>query len=379
MSATIELDENLLQDVFLERGWTDGLPIVAPTAARVEAMLAGAEVQADELIGTLPARSRSLTAGLAAVNAVMAGCVPEYFPIVLAALGALLDPAFSANTVLSSTGGAAICTLVSGPMTAEVGMNSGHNALGHGNRANLTIGRTLRLVAMNVFDARPGSMDGSSLGHPGKIALCFAESQPPPGWPPLRVELGYEPRDTTVTLLGTEAPRQVANHLNGDPEGLLRTFAAAMRTPSTYAVGKGGQGVAVLGPEHAALLAEGGWTRAGVREFLALESRISPDELNAAGVLLELGGQHDMKPGSDGRLPTVASAEDVFLITAGGAGPGWSAWIPTWAPRMHSRASTRRVRLPGEGLPACGIDGCELPTWAPGEGGAQIASQTGAK
>lgn len=349
---TVDLDDADVLEEFHRRGWTDGLPVVMPTPERVGALLDHAGLDTSETLGTIEARGRSLSAQLAAANAVMAGCAPEHFPLAVAALCAMLDPAFNAHTVMTSTGGAAFCLLVSGPVTTRLGMATRHNALGSGNRANAAVGRTLRLVARNVFGARTGEMDASSIGHPGKFTLCLAEDEPPAPWEPLRTELGYGTADSTVTILGTEGPRQVANVLNPSPEGILTTMAAAMRCPSTYPVGKGGQAVAVLGPEHAAALTEAGWTRARVREFLADASRITPAEIEAAGVLLEVGTQHDMTPGPDGRLPTVRSPEDLFLVTAGGHGAGWSAYIPAWAPTLHSVAVTRRVPAPGKGLPS---------------------------
>jgi len=379
MGRTLAIEESEVQETFFERGLTDGLPIVPPTLDRVRALLASSGREPDEQIGSVPQRDRSVSAEEAAINAVMAGCAAEHFPLVLAGLSALLDPAFNAHAVLTSTGGAGLCLVVSGPRAAEVGMNARHNALGPGNRANATIGRALRLVAFNVLDARPGGMDGSSLGHPGKYTLCFAEDEPPDPWEPLRVELGFEREDTTVTLLPTEAPRQVANHLNDDPEGILSTFVAAMRNPATFCVGKGGQCLVVLGPEHASAVIEGGWTRERVRHFLARESRVTLAELQAAGVLIETGAQHDMTPGEDGRLPTVPGPDDVFVVTAGGAGAGWSAYLPAWAPKLHSQAVTRRVPAAGEELPDCGPDSCEIdpsalrppgPGSPPSEGGA---------
>ena len=349
---TVDLDDAEVLEEFHRRGWTDGLPVVAPTPERVEAMLDHAGLAADTALGTIEARGRSLSAQQAAANAVMAGCRPEHFPLVVAALCAMLDPAFNAHTVMTSTGGAAFCLLVSGPVTRELNMATRHNALGPGNRANAAVGRTLRLVARNVFGARTGEMDASSIGHPGKFTLCLAEDEPPAPWEPLRVELGYGLEDSTVTILGTEGPRQVANHLNPSPEGILTTMAAAMRCPATYAVGKGAQAVVVLGPEHATALTEAGWTRDGVREFLATASRVTPDEITSAGVFLEEGTQHDMTPGADGKLPVVRGPEDLFLVTAGGHGAGWSAYIPVWAPTLHSLAVTRRVPAPGDGLPS---------------------------
>ncbi|MFV0462584.1 MAG: hypothetical protein ACK5MP_05220, partial [Nostocoides sp.] len=243
----------------------------------------------------------------------------------------------------------------------QIGMNGGHNALGSGNRANATIGRAIRLTVANALGAKSGRLDATSVGHPGKYSFCFAERTPASPWEPLRVEKGYAVEDTTVTILAGEGPRQVANHLNEDPEGVLRSFAAAMKAPSNFIAGKSGQVVVVLGHEHELALREAGWSRADALDFLVQASRVTPAELQAGGILLESGAQHDMTPGPDGKLPVVDSAEDIVLITAGGAGSGWSALIPSWAPTKHSRSVTRRVRPPGEAMPDCGPDSCEIP------------------
>jgi len=296
----------------------------------------------------VPERHRHVTVEKAAVNAVLAGCRPEYFPVVLAAVAAMLDPAFNAHTALSSTGGAAVCVVVSGPIARQIGMNGRNNALASGNRANATIGRAVRLVAANVLGAKTGEMDGSALGHPGKYTLCFAEEPPPEPWEPLHVDLGYGPDDSIVVVMATEGPRQVANHTNANGEGVLRTLATAMRSPSTFTVGRGGQAILVLGYEHRRHIIRDGWTRASARAFLARESRIRADEILAAGLYLErTGTQHPMVPDADGKLPAVPTPDDILLVTAGGAGAGWSAYLPSWAPTLHSRWVVRRVNLPG--------------------------------
>ena len=355
---TFEADD--VQEIFFERGWTDGLPIVPPRPALVADMLLTGEVEPDEIVGTLTRRRRSVTAEQAAINAVMAGCTPDMFPIVLAAIGALCDPVHNADTMLASTGGAASCLVVSGPIAQQVGMNARHNALGGGNRANATIGRSVRLVAGNVLGAAAGGLDATSIGHPGKISLCFAEDEPAEPWPPLRVRLGYEPADTTVTIMATEGPRQVANHLSADPGAVLATFASIMRAPATFSVGKGGQGIVVLGPEHALVLREAGWSLERARDLLVELTRVTPAELAAAGVVAESGTQHAEEPGADGRVPTFRDVEDLLLVTAGGEGSGWSAYLPAAAPTQHTRFATRRVKLPGEVLPDCGPDGCAV-------------------
>jgi hypothetical protein len=360
----IPIEDADVQEEFFARGWTDGLPVVPPTQDRIDAFLEVIGAHDPELlIGFVPARNRGVTLESAAINSVMAGCRPEYFPVVIAALEAMFDPAFNLHTVLTSTGGAALCTIVSGPLAAEIEMNARGNLLGAGNRANATIGRALRLVAINALGARTGESDASSFGHPGKYTFCFAEDPPPAPWELLSVQFGYDAGDTTVTVLPSEGPQQIAQQLTSSAEHILRTVASAIRSPAWFVAGKGGQGAVVLGPEHAGFCIREGWTQAQVREFLCLESRISPDELVASGVQIERGAAHDMTPGDDGRLATILSPDHLVLTTGGCEGAGWSTWIPNWAPSIASVATTRRVRPAGEALPDCGPDGCIVP-WA---------------
>lgn len=362
MAEQLVFEEREVQEAFFDRGWTDGLPIVPPTPERVEALLD--VVQADDpdvLIGYLPARGCGVTLEKAAINAVMAGCRPEHFPVVVAALEAMFDQAFNLHTVLTSTGGAALCVVVSGPIAREIGMNARHNVLGPGNRANATIGRALRLVAMNVLDSRPGASDASSFGHPGKYTLCFAEDPPPAPWRPLHEELGYGPDDTTVSVVPTDGPHQLAQQLTDSAADVLRSFATSIRDPAWFCTGKGGHGVLVLGPEHAGFCIAEGWSQSRVREYVYEHARIAADELVAAGTHLETGAQHDMSPDADGKLAALRSPDDVLLVTAGGEGAGWSAWLPAWAPTIHAYRATRRVRPAGEPLPECGPDGCLVP------------------
>jgi hypothetical protein len=347
MTETLQLDESAVQEEYFERGWTDGLPIVPPTPERVEAFLAAAGLDGDVVLGTVVARARSVSAQEAAINAVMAGCRPDYARIVVAGVQALTDPDWNANAALTTTGGTAICTIVSGPLAQAVGMNAGHNVLGQGNRANATIGRALRLVAMNVMGAKPGLMDGASIGNPGKYALCFAESEPIAPWESLRVELGFDAADTTVTILATEGPRQIANILSGQPDWVLRTMASSIRAGHTYIAGKGrGQCVVLLGPEHASAVRDNGWTRRQAREYLMEHTCVSAEDLEAAGLPVESTGAHTMHAEPDGLYATFAEPADILLVTAGGAGAGWSACIPAWAPKNNSCAVTKRVVVP---------------------------------
>jgi len=345
MSTSLTLVESDVQEEFFARGWTDGLPIVPPTPERIDDMLSGAGIDADKVIGMVPERSRTITAEKAAINAVMAGCEPKHFPVVLAAIDAMCDPAFGCNTVLTSTGGAALCVVISGPGLEGLGFNSNRNALGSGYRANATVGRALRLIAMNVLGARSDYLDGSSLGHPGKYTMLVPEEPPPESWDPLRVELGFGETETTVTLLAAEGPHQISNQLNGTAEGILLSLASAMTNPTTYGVGKGHQVLLVLGYEHRRILAESGWSKQAIQKYLVEASRVTPSYLESAGIVMEHTTQNDMTPDADGKLATVQSLDDIFLITAGSPGAGWSAYIPTWAPTVHSEAVTKVVQF----------------------------------
>ena len=356
MTEVLTFEEHDVQEEFFARGWTDGLPIVAPTPERVQMMVD--LVGGDALIGYLAARSRGVTIEQAAINAVMAGCRPDYFPVVVAALEAMFDPAFNLHTVLTSTGGAALCVIVSGPIADEIGMNARHNVLGPGNRANATIGRALRLVAMNVLGSKPGESDASSFGHPGKLTLCFAEDPPPSPWEPLRVELGYDEADTTVTVVPTEGPLQLAQQLTDSAADVLRSFGRSIGHPTWFSTGKGGHGALVLGPEHARFCVDAGLSRADVRERIYAAARVDAEELVASGVHLEQGAQHDMTPAEDGTLPSLRSPDDVAaghrrrrgrglvgLAWSLGTGPARLSREPPGPPGRRTTAGLRPGRV----------------------------------
>lgn len=347
----LDLEAESLQDSFFERGWTDGLPIEPPTPSRVEAMLASVQEHGDVVLAEIPERNAILSVYKAAINAVMAGCRPEYFPVVLAACRAMGDESFHVATVISSSGGPAFCVVVSGPIAAEIGMNGkhgiSHNALGTGHRPNATIGRALRLIAINVLGAQSGVRDGSSFGNPGKFSLTVAEEDPPSPWLPLRQRLGYGPEESIVLLVPTEGPRSISNHLNGAASGLLRTMLAAVANPSTYMVGRGGQGVLVIGPEHAAALIREGWTVERVQDWLVKRSRLTATQLRRAGVVIDEEGERRLANAPDHRLATFHRREDLFLLTSGGAGAGWSAYMPSWSDDRIVRSAIRPINAAG--------------------------------
>lgn len=331
----------------LDEPWTDGLPIVVSTPELVDAMIVAGGRPGDEVLGTVASRELSVHVWEAATCAVMAGCKPEYFPVVLATWDAMLDPRMNLHGALGSTGGAAFAAVVSGPYAETIGMRSGTGVFGPGNRANATIGRAIRLCAMSVLKAIPGQTDGGSFGHGGKYSFHFAEGARPSGWKSIREQLGYSPSSTTVSILPAEAPRQVMHRWNPSPQDMLNALGTAMRDPVLNVTGSKTAYIVVLGPEHAGVLADGGLTPADIRKALSEISAISIEQLAAAGIRHDAKGSRFCAPDAQGRMMT-ARPEHILVMTAGGAGAGWSSVIPGWAWVQTCHPVTRAVLLPGQ-------------------------------
>src|SRR2546422_4191812 len=231
--ANSDGDPAELIEAYYARGWTDGLPIVPPTEKSITAMLAGAGLRGEETIGEVRDRGVVVSAWKLAINAVLAGCRPEYLPVVVAAIRGLCHPDFAYHGPASSTGGSAMVLIVNGPIARALGVNSGNNAFGQGARANATIGRAVRLIMMNVMNTRPGLLDRATLGNPGKYAFCFAENEDNHPWEPLHVTRGFAAEDSAVTVYASNSLYQVYNQLAATPEPLLRCFADALANLGT--------------------------------------------------------------------------------------------------------------------------------------------------
>src|SRR5215467_498544 len=249
-----------------QQGWTDGLPVVPPTEDRVTMMLAAARLDPKQQIAFITNRSVSVTAEKVAINAVMAGCRPEYMPVVVAAVEGIGDPAWSYHGPGTSTGGAAVLTIVNGPIARELDINSGDNLFGPGWRANLAIGRALRLVMRNVCGSLPGLLDRGTLGHPGKLSYVIAENEAESPWTPLHVERGFRPDQSTVTVMAAESPHQFYNQLSSTAEGVLVTLCDDMRI-SGNVMGQP-QYAVVLAGDHMRTIANDGWSKADIRRFV---------------------------------------------------------------------------------------------------------------
>jgi hypothetical protein len=331
-------------ELLFESGWTDGLPVVPPTPRNVQRMLGGTTRAPDELIGRVPPKGGRATVEKIAINAVMAGCRPAYLPVVITAVEALLDERCNTRGVQCSTHISTPLVIVNGPIVAELEINSGHNVFGQGWRANATIGRAVKLVLVNLGGASPGVTDKATFGHPGKFTYCIAENEAANPWEPLHVERGFARSDSTVTVFGAEAPHNINNHWSATPHGLLQTIADSMATLGTNHLYLGGESFVVLGPEHAAVLAQASWTKHDVRIFLYDQARKPLTQVKIGG-MYGPETQRNLWPrwldqaNESERIPIARRAEDIAILVAGGAGRH-SVYLPGWG----SRSVTRKIQ-----------------------------------
>ncbi len=320
-------------EYYFEQGWTDGLPVVPPTAEKIGAFLDAVGRSPSEILGTEPVRGRVVTLEKVAINAVMAGCRPEYFPVVVATIEAMLEPEHNLHAVTVSTMGAAPLLVVNGPVVNEIGLNSGVSVFGPGNRANATIGRAIRLTIMNVTGAVPGDLDQSSLGHAGKYTWCIAEDEEISPWQALHVDRGYASSQSTVTVFPGLSPIQVSNLGGGSPEAALMGVSDGL-----VVAGPGNEEiVVVLTPETIGHIKAGGWWKEQVAKFLWERSRRTAGEW-------EEHGYPTGNAGADELLGVTDSWEGITVIVAGGKAGSFSAVIPLWGGGSNSRSVSKMVR-----------------------------------
>ncbi len=309
-----------------ERGWSDGLPVVPPTADRVLRMLEGSDRDPREVVAVVPPDLVECTVEKAAVNAVMAGCRPEYLPVVLAAVQAACTDDFNMHGLLATTWAAAPVIVVNGPVAARIGMNWAGNVLGQGNRANATIGRALQLIVRNVGGGRPGGVDRAAHGNPGKFTFCFAEDERGSPWEPLSVERGLPPVRSAVTLFGGSGVQAVADQLSRTPESLSRSLAACLRTVAHPKLMMAWDAMLVVGPEHARVFREAGWSKARLRQELDELLTVPGSEVvRGAGGVAE--GMPERVAGAE--LPKFRPG-GLLIVHAGGTAGLFSAIIGGW-------------------------------------------------
>jgi hypothetical protein len=337
-------------EIFFERGVTDGLPVVPPTRERVDRLLAAVpDRRPDELVGLVPPNHGRATVEKIAINAVMAGCRPDYLPVVLAAVESALDPVFNLHGVVTTTHFAAPLLVVNGPIRQAIGLHSGAGVFGPGFRANATIGRALRLCLVNLGGARPGEISMSTFGHPGRYAYCIAEAEEESPWPPLHVERGFTGTESTVTAFACEAPHGISDHASRTARDLAASLGWSMtglwndKHWPLYC-----ETLLVVGPEHAATFAADGWSKDDLRRFLFETVRrpyreCLPDDRGGESSILRFRPE---PPEPDALVPKFPSPEEIFVVVAGGRAGRFSCALPGWlATRNGSRLVTKPIRL----------------------------------
>ena len=310
------------------RGWSDGLPVTPPTELRVARRLAGTSRTPDEVLGRIPPNLEECTVEKAAINAVLAGCRPEYFPVVLATIEAALRPEFAMHGLVCTLGQAGPLVIVNGPVAKRIGMNWEGNALGQGNRANATIGRALQLLVRNVGGGRPGEIDRAVLGNPGKYTFCFAEDETDPDWEPLSVARGYPAGASTVTLFHAEGVSDFIDTTARTPEQLTHSLAMALWGAGhpKAANGASGGAVVIITPEHHDLYKAAGWDRPRIESELwaALKRPASQVARGVGGVPM------GVDPSLGDTLVEKFPRENFLLVRAGGRGGPRSAIVTGW-------------------------------------------------
>lgn len=318
-------------EVAYDRGWTDGLPVTPPTDLRVARMLAGTTRKPDDVVGLIPPNLVALTVEKAAINAVMAGCRPEYFPVVLGAIETALQPEFAMHGLLCTLAFSGPLVLVNGPASRRIGMNSGGNALGQGNRANATIGRAFQLIIRNVGGGRPQEIDRACLGQPGKYTFCFAEDEGDDDWVPLAQARGVPAGKSAVTLFHADGVTGFVDQKSRTPEDLAASLAMQLWSVNHPRLARWGNAILVLSPNHYEIFRQGGWGRPEIEAGLikALKRPVA-DLLEGAGHPLGItAAQADAYADADGMVDKFHPG-GLLVVRAGGPGALMSAVIGGW-------------------------------------------------
>src|SRR5437763_9001496 len=315
------------QEAMFARGWSDGLPLVPPTEERVLRMLDGTSRDPQEVLGLVPPALATATVEKIAINAVMAGCKPEYLPVVLAAVEAALDERFAMHGVLATTMFVGPVVIVNGPIRREIGMNARGNALGQGNRANAAIGRALQLVIRNIGEGRPQEVDRATLGNPGKLSYCFAEDEENSSWEPLSVERGVKRGVSAVTVFAGFGLQGVVDQKSREPESLARSMAAPLKAIHNIKSTPGCDAVLVVCPEHERTFRNAGWSKARLYEELYRLCEIPGDEVIAGAQGIAEGGPASLA----GKTVNKFRPGGLMIVRAGGDAGMFSGIIGGWS------------------------------------------------
>ena len=325
-------------------GWSDGLPLVPPTRSRVADFVAASGRRAEELIGNIPPMGGQATVQKIAANAVMAGCRPEYMPVLIAAVDALLDRSVNVGGMICSMHDSIPLLIINGPIRSKLNVNARFNVFGQGWRANATIGRAVNLLLVNLGGAKPGEADRSTFGQPGNFAFCIAENEEESPFDPLHVDRGFKREESTVTVIGTEAPHINNNATAENARDVLLTTVSMMTNRGAMNSYLQGELVVCLGPEHAKIIASEGWKKVDVQQFLFEHARNPIRELKRGGPYGSDVQRYKTWPrwvdrtDDDAMVPVTRRASDFLVLVAGGPGKQ-TAYLPSWA----TRSATRRI------------------------------------
>ena len=340
----IELPDDLaaFNRYFLERRWSDGLPLMPPTEERVADMLRHTHRARDEAVAAIAPSYGTATVERIAINAVLAGCYPEYLPVLIAAAEAMAAPEFNLQGTQATTNPAAVFLVVNGPIARQLGINSTNNCLGPGAWANATLGRAVRLIQQNIGGALPGEMDQSTHGQAAKYTLCCAENDEANPWEPLHVERGYQPERSTVTVIGALSTLNMNSHAK-DAADLLRVIGDTMAYPVSSDYVYAGAPWVILSPEHAHILKREGLSKADVKRRLWEASKLAASRLSAKDFSRVVGARRAElgEVTRDTMLPVSTDPDGIGIIVAGGPGTH-SVYVPVSG---HSHSVTREVVL----------------------------------
>lgn len=322
----IDVPEDIVEvtRVFNDKGWGDGLPIVPPTEQRVEAMIHGTLRQPDEVIGLIPPRMAEATVEKIGISSVMAGCDPEHMPVLIAALEGMIEEKFNLYGVQATTHPCGPMLILNGPIRKRLGINCRYGVFGPGTSANAVIGRAIRLILINIGGAIPGEVDKATHGQPGKYSCVIGESEEESPWDPLSIERGFRPDQSTVTVVAAEAPHNVNDHYSVCASSILTTVSGTLACQGNNNImNQLGEPVIVLGPEHARTIAQDGYNKKSIKEFIFQKARLSKKVFSSEHQTLRFAHCPDEL------LTACREAEDIMVIVAGGAGKH-SMVVPTF-------------------------------------------------
>lgn len=333
----LELEDSLeaIQDFFETQGWSDGLPFIPPTLERVKGMYANIDYRPDDVIAKLAPKNGEASVERIAINAVMAGCRPEFMPILIAAVKAIEEPQFNLNGVQSTTHPCSVALFINGPIRNELSINYRGNCFGQGWRANAAIGRAMRLILVNIGGGTPGIGDQSTQGTPAKYGFCAGENEEDSPWPPLHVDCGFSADDSTVLVMAAEAPHNVIDGGSITGKDMLDTMAGSMRADATNDIDMGrGTPMVAFGPEHAEVIGRDKISRQEIQHYLwehtkrerRVRSVTAPPPPQAAPRVGDVQGNPGLPQDQRWLTP---DPSDIYVICAGGPG-SHSCWIPSF-------------------------------------------------